>query len=85
VNVDVRTAPDADRLILPTVAAGNDATSQDVLDQGDDWVFGFSSGGVDGGTARVSRAKLAADGWRFVVPDAVIERLQNAQFVPAYR
>ena len=85
VNVDVRSAPDGERLILPTVAAGTRATSDDVLDQGDNWVFGFSAGGIDGGTVGISRAKLADDGWRLVVPDAVIERIQNGRFVPADR
>jgi hypothetical protein len=85
VSVDVRSAPDHARLLLATVPPTTEATNLDVLDQGDEWIFGFSSGGVDGGTVRVSRAKLAADGWRVVVPDAVIERLQSRSFVPAYR
>jgi hypothetical protein len=85
VTVDVRSAPGAARLLLPTISAGNHATSNDVLDQGDEWIFGFSSGGIQGGTLRMSRAMLAADGWRVVVPNAVIERLQAASFVPADR
>ena len=77
-------AGDDARLILATVPPTTTATNLDVLDQGDDWVFSFSSGGVDGGSLRVSRAKLAADGWRLVVPDSVIQRLQAGTFVPAY-
>jgi hypothetical protein len=30
---------------------------------------------------RVSRAKLAADGWRLVVPDDVVARLQSSRYV----
>ncbi|HLM17653.1 MAG TPA: hypothetical protein VK549_07515 [Acidimicrobiia bacterium] len=84
VNVSVRPADDDARLILATVPPTTSATNLDVLDQGDDWIFSFSSGGVDGGSIRVSRAKLADDGWRVVVPDSVIRRLASGTFVPAY-
>jgi hypothetical protein len=85
INVDVRGTPSGSRLILDTVPARGQMTNVDVLEQGDDWIFGFTSGGVDGGTVRVSRAKLAADGWRLAVPDEVIARLQSGDYVPAYR
>jgi hypothetical protein len=84
VNVSVHPADNDSRLILATVPPTTSATNLDVLDQGDDWVFTFSSGGIDGGSIRVPRAKLAADGWRVAVPDSVIRRLQNGTFVPAY-
>ena len=63
-------------------ARGATVSTLDVLDQGDDWIFGFSSGGIDGGSVRVSRAKLAADGWRLVVPEAVVARLQSVAVRP---
>jgi hypothetical protein len=85
INVDVRGSATGDRLILDTVPARGRADNFDVLEQGDDWIFGFSSGGVDGGSLRVSRAKLAADGWRLTVPDEVVERLQSGPVVPADR
>jgi hypothetical protein len=84
VNVSVRPARDDARLILATVSPTTSATNLDVLDQGDDWIFSFSSAGVDGGSIRVSRAKLAEDGWRVVIPAAVIQRLASGAFVPAY-
>lgn len=84
VNVSVRPAGDSSRLILATVAPTTTATNLDVLDQGDDWIFSFSSGGIDGGTLRLSRTKLAADDWRVAVPQSVVERLQSGTFVPAY-
>ena len=84
VNVSVRPANDDARLILATVSPTTSATNLDVLDQGDDWIFSFSSGGVDGGSIRVSRAKLADDGWRVVVPESVIQHLATSTFVPAY-
>jgi hypothetical protein len=84
VNVSVQPTKDSARLILASVPPTTSATNLDVLDQGDEWIFSFSAGGVDGGTLRVSRAKLAADDWRLTVPDSVIQRLQSATFVPAY-
>ena len=85
VNVSVHAANDSSQLILASVPPTTSATNLDVLDQGDEWVFTFSSGGVAGGTLRVSRAKLAADGWRVAVPESVVQRLQSSTFVPAYR
>jgi hypothetical protein len=85
VNVSVRPANDESRLILATVAPTTSTRNFDVLDQGDDWIFSFSSGGVDGGSLRVSREQLSDDGWRVVIPESVIERLQTGAFVPAYK
>jgi hypothetical protein len=85
VNVSVRPTNGSSALILGTVAPTTTATNHDVLDQGDEWIFSFSAGGVDGGTLRVSRAKLAADGWRVAIPESVVERLESRTFVPAYR
>jgi len=85
INVDVRGAPTGDRLILTTVPPRGRIANADVLEEGDEWIFGFTSGGVDGGSVRVSRARLAADGWRLAIPDDVVARLQSGAFTPAYR
>ena len=85
VDVSVRGSADGSSLILAPVPAATSATTQDVLDQGEEWFFSFSAAGVEGGTVRVSRAKLAADGWRVEVPESVIRQLQSGRFVPAYR
>ena len=85
VNVDVRGSIEGGRLVLASVPSDSETSTLDVLDQGDEWIFSFSSGGVEGGDVRVSRAKLAADRWRVVVPPEVIARLQSGSFVPAYR
>jgi hypothetical protein len=85
VNVSVHATDDGAQLLLATVPPTTSATNLDVLDQGDEWIFSFSSGGVEGGSLRVSRAKLAADGWRVAVPESVVQRLQSSTFVPAYR
>jgi hypothetical protein len=76
VDVDVRPSPHGASLSLASVPADSAASTYDVIDQGDQWVFRFSSGGIDGGALHVSRTKLAADGWRVVVPRDVIARLQ---------
>jgi hypothetical protein len=85
VNVDVRGSADGKRLILGTVPAGATVSTLEVLEQGDDWIFGFTSGGVDGGSVHMARSRLAGEGWRLVVPAHVVDRLQTAPFIPPYR
>jgi hypothetical protein len=53
-------------------------TVEEVVDQGRDWVFRFSYGGVDAGELVISRDQLARDGWVTIVPSAVTERLHEA-------
>jgi hypothetical protein len=85
VNVDVRQTGGGARLLLDTVQPNSRTSTHDVIDQGDRWIFSFSSGGVAGGSVEVSRAKLAADGWRIRIPDDVVARIQAGEFVPSYR
>jgi hypothetical protein len=85
VNVQVRASAGGPSLILDTVQPGSTASTNDVIDQGDRWIFSFSSGGIEGGTYEVTRAKLAADDWRIRVPDDVIAKLRAGTFVPSYR
>jgi hypothetical protein len=85
VSVDVRPSITGARLAVAAVPPDSQATTRDVLDQGDDWIFSFSSGGIEGGDLHVTRTQLAADGWRVVVPARVIDRLQSGSFVPADR
>ena len=56
VNVAVQPADGSGRLLLGTVPAGGSLSVQDVVDQGSTWVFSFTYGERDGGTARVTRA-----------------------------
>lgn len=53
-----------------------------VLDQGDAWAFRFSYGGLVAGELTISRADLARQRWRVVVPDEVGRRLAAAGFEP---
>jgi hypothetical protein len=84
-DVDVRADPGGPALILDSVPAGASTTTLDVIDQGSTWIFRFSYGGIDGGTVTRSRAELAANGWRLVVPPEVGERIQSRSFLPAHR
>lgn len=51
---------------------------EELTDQGPQWVFGFSSGGIPAGELVTSRAQLVADGWVVTVPTEVAERLRRA-------
>jgi hypothetical protein len=55
---------------------------QEVLDQGDVWLFRFDSQGESGGQLRMSRTELEAAGWRVVVPTDVGLRLAAAGAPP---
>ncbi len=51
---------------------------EEVADQGREWVFRFSYGGVDAGELVITPGQLARDGWEITVPSAVAERLHEA-------
>ena len=50
---------------------------QDVIDQGNSWVFHFSSQGEDGGEVHVTKAELTGSGWQVVIPSSVGTQLQR--------
>jgi hypothetical protein len=56
-----------------------------VIDPGAEWLFRFAGQGQDGGEIAVSRDELEASGWRFVVPNDVIDRLEQAGATPPPR
>jgi hypothetical protein len=58
------------------------ADVNEVIDQGDVWLFRFDSQGEEGGQLRLSRSELQASGWRIVVPDDVGTRLAAAGAPP---
>lgn len=69
-------------VVVGTVGRAQQVTLRDKVDQGDDWVFTFRYGGVDGGDLRVGRDELEAAGWRVVVPDRVGDVLLDAGLEP---
>jgi hypothetical protein len=55
----------------------------DVIDQGDWWVFHFTYAGVDGGSLVLTRQALEAAGWKVTVPSSFTERMQAAGIAPS--
>ena len=85
VEIDVRGADEGGWLNLGSVRRESRYTIDEVLDQGDQWVFRFRYGGEDGGELVVSRAELRADRWRVTVPAEVGGRLQQEGLQPSAR
>jgi hypothetical protein len=77
VHVEVRDAGDGSWLGLGVVTAGGSQDFREVLDQGDDWVFRFTSGNARGGEIVVSRDDLADNDWTASVPADVGQRLEE--------
>jgi hypothetical protein len=63
-------------MLLGVAAPQSTLTVNQVVDQGATWVFRVQSQGIDAGEFALSRADLAASGWRITIPTAVIGRLQ---------
>lgn len=59
-----------------TVQRATTSTFEEILDQGDVWIFRFSTQGEDGGELQVARQELERDGWRMRVPAEVGEQLK---------
>lgn len=83
VNVDVSPSGDGDWLDLGSVGRERTKTIEQVGDQGPQWVFRFSYGGVDGGRVTLSRTELTASHWTVKVPSEVGERLRTAGLQPS--
>jgi hypothetical protein len=62
-------------LPVAIVEAGSTDVSEEVIDQGDEWVFRFRHWGDTVGDLSLNRSELEASGWRVEVPEAVSERL----------
>ena len=65
-----------------TVRQQSTADVQEITDQGDVWLFRFTSQGETGGELRLSRSELEASGWRIVIPAEVGARLAEAGAPP---
>jgi hypothetical protein len=83
-DLTVEVSDDARGAWLPvaTVEAGSERLSQEVLDQGDVWVFRFLRAGEPIGELSLDRTELERDNWRIEVPDDVRERLENLEPSP---
>jgi hypothetical protein len=78
INVEVTGADRDGWLDVGSFPRERHRTVEELADQGGQWVFRFSYGGVDGGELVTRRAELAKDGWRITVPPEVAERLRVA-------
>lgn len=58
-------------LIVGTARREATTTMEEIIDQGDVWIFGFFAQGEEAGELRVERSRLEDDGWRVAVPDRV--------------
>lgn len=58
-----------------TVQRATTSTFEEIVDQGDAWIFRFSTQGEDSGELQVARQQLERDGWRIRVPAEVGEQL----------
>lgn len=56
---------------------------EQVIDQGEQWVFRFGYAGVDGGELVVPRAELETSGWKVTVPQQFAERMRAAGVGPS--
>ncbi len=77
-NVEVSGADRGSWVDLGSFGKQSSRTVEEVVDQGRQWVFRFSYGGVEGGELVVGRDQLVRDGWRITVPAEVTERLRAA-------
>jgi hypothetical protein len=78
-DIDVEVT-DRDRdgwLPMAIVQARSEHVAQDVIDQGEVWIFRFLHWGDPVGEFSPTRAELERNGWRVEVPAEVEERLQQ--------
>ena len=78
VNVEVTGATRDGWSDLATVGRGRTRVVEEVHDQGDEWNFRFTYGGVQAGELIMGRDQLANEGWKITVPTAVADRLRDA-------
>jgi len=67
---------------LGTVERTGDETFQDVVDQGDTWIFRFSYGGKTAGEVRMTSQDLSRARWRVEVPPTFADTLRAAGVSP---
>ena len=82
-QVDVGSPGEEQLLALGTVGREGTRSFEQIVDQGERWVFHLTFGGEDAGEVEVPRAELENDGWRVQVPAAVGQRLADAGYPPS--
>jgi hypothetical protein len=83
IDVEVSDASRSGWLHMAIATPRGTTTTNEVIDQGDDWVFRFGAAGRNGGEIRVRRSDLGRSQWTMVIPGDVVERLRAAGARPA--
>ena len=82
-DVDVAGPERGGWLPVAIVEAQSEDVAEEVIDQGEVWVFRFLHWGDPVGELSTTRAELEGAGWRVEVPGEVEERLQQLQRPPS--
>jgi len=75
ISISLSGPGDDSRTLLGSVDAGDEATFERVVDQGDEWVFHFRTQGRDAGEVDRTAAQLEADDWQLRIPASIGEQL----------
>jgi hypothetical protein len=76
-DVDVGGPERGGWLTVAIVEAHSEHVSEEVIDQGEVWVFRFLHWGDPVGEVSITRGDLVGNGWRVEVPEEVEERVQQ--------
>lgn len=83
VNVEVTDGARRGWLGVGSLDRGTSQVFEELLDQGDQWVFRFHYAGQDGGGLALTRAELEQAGWKLTVPEGFAARMQEAGLPPS--
>jgi|SRR5579871_5594646 len=78
IATSVADAPGSATMELGTAKAHSSTDFNDIVDQGNTWVFHFAGVGGDAGEVTIARADLARGQWRVVIPEAVVQHIAAA-------
>ena len=81
-DVEVSSGPRTGWTTAGHVGQRSTGVANEVVDQGDVWLFRFDSQGATGGELRLTRAELEASGWTVDIPVEVGRRLAEAGAPP---
>ena len=77
-EIDATGVGKAHSVTLGAIGREQDKTFDDVIDQGDQWIFRFSSGATAAGEMRIPRSQLEQSDWKLTVSPDVANRLRTA-------
>lgn len=84
VLVEVKGADDTSWLNLGIANRNAETAKEEVIDQGETWVFRFRYI-EDAGEDRISRSDLVRNRWRYEIPQRVGEILKEKGYAPSIR